>query len=204
MLAQEVQVIIKPMTQTKTELTINWHIAELSISSKGQKTCQLTADHKPVTFNLGGQLRTRFGANTYEKNVESTRLNLDFTITNDKQIQALLGEIDEWALGYILQHGGRGFKKIMSKEVIKEHYKPLLSIYGDRVSTKTKINTGGHRKCQCWDENKNPRDLPENWLSNVYDVKVSLPQLWIMGSDFGWTLECIDLLARPDDVERPF
>ena len=56
-------------------------------------------------------------------------------------------------------------KKPMSKEVIKEHYKPLLNSYGDRLSVKTKINTGGPRVCRCWDEDKNPRDLPENWLS---------------------------------------
>ena len=95
------------------------------------------------------------------------------------------------------------YEKIMSTEVIKEHYKPWLSIYGDRVSVKTKMNTGGHRKCRCWDEN-NPRDLLENWLSNLYDVKVSIPQLWVMGSDFGLTMECIDLMIRPDDAESPF
>ena len=178
MLAQEVQVIIKPlMTQTKTELTNNWHLAEVSTSSKGQKSCQLTADHKPVTFNLGSCLKTRFGASTYDKNVESTRKNLDFDVTSDKQIQALLEEIDRWTVQHILDHGGKIMKKVMSKEVIREHYKPLLNSYGDRVSVKTKINTSGHRVCRCWDEDKNPRDLPESWSRNVYDVNVSLPQL---------------------------
>ena len=192
------------MTQSKMELTKNWHLAEVSISSKGQKSCQLTADHKPVTFNLGSSLRTRFGASTYDKNVESTRKNLDFDVTSDKQIQALLGEIDKWTVQHILEHGGKFMKKVMSKEVIKEHYKPLLNSYGDRLSVKTKINTGGSRVCRCWDEDRNVRELPENWLGNVYDVRVSLPQMWIMGSDFGWTLECIDLLIRPDDVDCPF
>ena len=192
------------MTQiNKTELT-KWHLAEVSVSSKGQKSCQLTADHKPVTFNLGSSLKTRFGASTYDKNIEATTKNLDFDVTSDKQIQAALEEIDKWAVQYILDHGGKFMKKIMSREVIKEHYTPLLSSYGDRLSVKTKINTAGSRACRYWDENQDPRDLPENWLSNVYDVRVSLPQPWIMGSDFGWTLECTDLLVRPDDAECPF
>ena len=97
MLAQEVQVTIKPMTQSKTELT-KWHLAEVSTSSKGQKSCQLTAAHKPVTFNLGSSLKTRFGANTFDKNVESTRKNLDFDVTGDKQIQEVLEEIDKWTV----------------------------------------------------------------------------------------------------------
>ena len=114
----------------------------------------------------------------------------------------MLEEIDKWTVQYILDHGGKFLKKVMSKEVIKEHYKPLLSSYGERLSVKTKINTGGSRVCRCRDENRYPRDdLPE---SDVYDVKVSLPQLWIMGSDFGWTLECTGLLVRPDDVACPF
>ena len=101
-------------------------------------------------------------------------------MTSDKQIQAVLEEIDKWTVQYILDHGAKFMRKIMSKEVIKEHYKPLLSSYGDRLSVKTKINTGGSRVCRCWDEDKNPRDLPENWLSSMYDVRISLPQLWIM------------------------
>jgi hypothetical protein len=205
MLAPEVQAIIKTMTQTKAEqFTKSWHLAEVSTSIKGQKSCQLTAAHKPVTFNLGSSLKTRFGANTFDKNVESTRKNLDFDITGDKQIQEVLEGIDKWTVQYILDNGGKFMKKVMTKEVIKEHYKPLLSSYGDRLSVKTKINIGGSRVCRCWDENKDPRDLPENWLSNKYDVRVSLPQLWIMGSDFGWTLECTDLLVQADDAECPF
>ena len=138
--------------------------------------------------------------------MDSTRKNLDFDVTSDKQIQALLEEIDRRTVQHILDHGGKIMQKIMSKEVIKERYKPLINSYGDRLSVKAKMNTSGHRVCRSWDEDKNPRDLPENWLSNVYDVRVSIPQLWIMGSDSGWTLECIDLelLARPDDAECPF
>ena len=129
------------MTQTKTELTKNWHLAEVSTSSQGQKSCQLLADHKPVTFNLGSSLKTRFGASTYNKNIKPPRKNLDFDVTSDKQIQALLEEIDRCTVQHILEHDSKIMKKIMSKEIIKEHYKPRLNSYGDRLTVKTKINT---------------------------------------------------------------
>ena len=45
--------------------------------------------------------------------------------------------------------------------------------------------------------------IPEDWLANKYDVKMSLPQLWMMGSSFDWTLECTELLVRPNDAEGP-
>ena len=192
------------MTPTNLMDLSNWHLAEQTISSKGQKTCQLTADHKPVSFYLGSHLRTRFGASTYDRNVESCRKNLDFDITDDKQIRAMLQQIDEWTIEYIFAHGGKIMKKVMVKDIIKENYKSLLSMYGDRVSVKTKINTAGIRACQFWDEYRKSCDLPNDWLSNTYDVKASLPQLWIMGSSFGWTRETTDLLVRPIRLECPF
>ena len=193
------------MTQTKTEqLTKNWHLAEVTTSSKGQKTCQLTNDHKPIAFNLGSKLKTRFGASSFDKNVETSRKNLDFDITNDKQICAMLKQIDEWAIQYIFDHSAKILKKVMSKDVIKENYRPLLTSYGDTIRVKTKINTAGHRLCSCWDEDKNPCDLPEDWLNTQYDVQVSIPQLWIMGSSFGLTMETTNLLIHPLQSECPF
>ena len=86
MLAQEVHVILKTMTMiANTQLNLSkWLLADVTISSKGQKTCQLTNEHKPIAFHLGSRLRTRFGASSFDKNVESSRKNLDFDVTNDK------------------------------------------------------------------------------------------------------------------------
>ena len=188
-----------------TQLNLSkWHLADVATSSKGQKTCQLTNDHKPIVFPLGSRLRTRFGASSFDKNVESIRKNFDFDVTCHKQICALLKQIDDWAIQYIFDHAANIFKKAMSKDVIKENYKPLLTQYGDTMRVRTKINTSGHRVCSCWDEDRNPRDLPEDWLNAEYDVQVSLPQLWIMGSSFGLTMETTNLLVRPIEIECPF
>ena len=192
------------MTPT-TQLNLSkWHLADVTISSKGQKTCVLTNDHKPIAFFLGSNLRTRFGASSFDKNVETSRKNLDFDITQDKQIIAMLKEIDLWVIQYIFDNAARILKKVMSKDVITENYKPLVTSYGDNVRVKTKINTSGHRMCQCWDEEKNTRELPEDWQSNEYEVQVSLPQLWIMGSSFGLTLETIHLLVKAIESQCPF
>ena len=181
-----------------------WHFAEVTTSSKGQKTCQLTNDHKPIAFHLGSRLRTRFGASSFDKNVESSRKNLDFDVTNDKQICAMLKQMDDWAIQYIFDNAAKILKKVTSKDLIKENYKPLLTQYGDTIRVRTKINTAGHRVCSCWDEDKGTRDLPEDWLNADYDVQVSIPQLWIMGSSFGLTMETTNLLVHPIENECPF
>ena len=98
-----------------------WHLAEVTTSSKGQKTCQLTNDHYSASFNLGSNLKTRFGASTFDKNVETSRKSLDFDITNDKQITAMLKEIDDWAVEYLHTNSARIMKKVVSKDVIREN-----------------------------------------------------------------------------------
>ena len=51
----------------------SWHLSDQTVSSKGQKSCQLSADHQQVKFQLGDGLRTRFGASTFDKNVDAMK-----------------------------------------------------------------------------------------------------------------------------------
>ena len=192
------------MTNPTNQDLSKWHLAEQTTSSKGQKSCQLSSDHTPVSFHLGTSLRTRFGASSFDKTLDSARKNLDFDITDQKELLEFLKKVDDWTVDHIFDNGVRLFKKVMSKEAVKEHYKPLLNIYGDRASVQAKINIRGHRVCQCWDADRNANELPEDWLSNSYDVQVSLPQLYIMGNDFGWVLETTALRVHPIENECPF
>ena len=94
----------------------NWHLAAQATSSKGQKSCQLTADHQPVRFQLGTSLRTRFGASCFEKGVDAPRRNLDFDITDQEEVQTKLQEIDRWALEYILGNSERLLKNYLQRD----------------------------------------------------------------------------------------
>ena len=87
-----------------------WHLSEQAVSCKGQKSCQLTADHQLVRFQLGEGLRTRFGASNFDKNVNTVRRNLDFEL-DDEAALARLKEIDAWALEYITANNERLLKK---------------------------------------------------------------------------------------------
>ena len=150
-------------------------------------------------------MRTRFGASSFDKNIDSTRKNLDFDISNHKHLIELFSNIDKWAIGYLAKHSQRLLKKQMTEELIKSHFKPLVIEYGDTKSIRTKINIRGHRACRFWDSDRNSTDIPpEDWLSNEYNVHVNIPQLYVMGSDVGFTIETTDLLVRPIDRQCPF
>ena len=177
-----------------------WHLAEPTTSAKGQKSCTLTANGKPVRFELGSRLRTRFGATTLDKNPDATRRSLDFVLDDAGEID----KIDKWTVEYLSKHSLRLFNKELSKEQVMVQYKPLLHEYGEHKSVRTKINLSGLRSCTFWDECKERLDQPENWLDNEYDAFATLAHLYIMGSTFGWVLETTALRIHPLCVECPF
>ena len=190
---------------TKTVDTAKWVLSECATSNKGQRYCVLSSSNQPVRFDLGEVLRTKFGACNFDKNIEATRKNLDFDITDNARLIQLFEEIDKWAISYLTKNAQRLLKKDMTAEVLKSHYKPLVINYGDSKGIRTKVNISGHRACRFWDSDRNSTDIPpEDWLSNEYNVHVNIPQLYVMGSDVGFTIETTDLLVRPIEKTCPF
>ena len=193
------------MTQTNGGHLSLWHLADPTTNAKGQKTCQLTCEHKPVVFQLGRNLKTRFGASSFDKTVDLPRKNLDFDITMEDNTKETLKLIDEWTIDYIYENQSRLIpKKLMSRDAIKENYKTLTSTYGSTTSIKTKINTRGCRTCLCFDARSESIELPEHWLDYTYDVQIGLPALYFMNGAFGWTVECVDLRLHRIENVCPF
>ena len=184
--------------------TCSWHLADQAISSKGQKSCQLTANHKPVTFQLGDGLRTRFGATNFEK-VDLPRRNLDFDL--DEPTHEKLKEIDQWAISYITEHSERLLKKKLSHSEVENAYTPLVRTYGSCSSVKTKINIRGPRAATYWDcHGGQIHEPPEEgtWQQFSYCVAVAIPQLWIMQGSFGLLLETTALALCAPAAVNPF
>ena len=195
------------ITMTNHGKLSEWHLADPTTNSKGQKTCLLTCNQNPITFHLGTKLRTRFGASSFDKTVDLPRKSLDFDISNQQHQLDFLKSVDAWAIDYIFENQQRfNFKKSMSREAIREAYKPLTSCYGTTTSIKTKINVRGTRVCQCWDTHSSSIDLPQDgeWLENLYDVQVVFTQLYFMNGLFGLTVETTALRVHPIERVCPF
>ena len=183
-----------------------WHLAETAVSAKGQRSCQLTANHQPVRFQLGSGLRTRFGASTFEKNVDAVRRSLDFDL-DDEVVLSRLREVDAWALDYITTHSERLLKKTLSRIDVQNNYNPLIKQYGSSNSCKSKINIRGSRSATFWAENGDQLlDPPADgtWQDHAYTAFVCIPQLWIMAGSFGLLLETTALLLSAPSAINPF
>ena len=183
-----------------------WYLSDQTVSSKGQKSCMLTADHQPVRFQLGEALRTRFGASTFDKNVDAVRRNLDFDV-DDEVALATLKDIDTWALEYITTNSERLLKKQLSRSEVENNYTPLVRVYGSSSSVKTKINIRGSRSATLWNEKGEQILEPPaegTWQDFAYTAYVAIPQLWIMQGTFGLLLETTALMLQAPAATNPF
>ena len=180
----------------------NWHLADQQVSSKGQKACALTASHQPVRFQLGKGLRTKFGATNFDR-TDTPRRNLDFDLTENEEVLANLRAVDKWAIEYITANSERLMKKSMTRAEVELRYQPLVKTYGASAGVKTKINLRGNRDATFWVDDKGTcvqlAHPPEDsaWQDSSYDVFCTLPQLWIMNTNFGWILETVAAKLQP-------
>jgi len=182
-----------------------WHLSDQSISSKGQKSCQLTADHQPVRFQLGDGLRTRFGASTFDK-VDVPRRNLDFDLEEGATLERLKAT-DAWAIEYLTANSERLLKKKLSRAEVENGYTPLVRTYGSCSSVKTKINIRGSRSATLWNESGEQILEPPadgTWQDFAYSVHCAIPQLWIMAGSFGLLLETTALMLSAPAANNPF
>ena len=166
----------------------------------------LTADHQPVRFQLGEALRTRFGASTFDQNVDAVRRNLDFDV-DDEVALGRLKEIDAWALDYITANSERLLTKQLSRTEVKNGYTPLVRTYGSSCSCKTKINIRGSRAAILWNEKGEQILEPPadgTWQDYAYIAYVAIPQLWIMQGTFGLLLETTALMLQAPAATNPF
>ena len=179
----------------------NWHLADQLVTAKGAKTCLLTADKKPVAYQPKSRVTCPFGITSWED--DTTRKNLELRCT--PELESFFGSFDEWAISYIAQNSGRLLKKELSEQTIRENYKPALNKRADYPALqRTKVNTLGTKEVRFWDEHGKSTEQPEDWRAVECSVKLNIRSLWIMGSTFGWTIECSDVQLHTPVYACPF
>jgi len=179
----------------------SWHLADQFVTAKGAKTCLLTVEGKPFTFQPSERVTCPFGISSWEE--DSARKNLELRCT--PELEEFFGGLDAWAVAYIAQHSNRLLKKQLSVETIRENYKPTLNKKADYPALlRTKINASGPKALRFWDEQGKATEEPQDWRSVECTVQLHVKNLWIMGNSFGFTIECSDLQVHEPTHACPF
>ena len=116
----------------------NWQIADIQTSNKGSRSASISEDGKPIVLQLTSvsePLSTPFGISSFGQE-ETTRKSLELRCT--PELEAFLRRLDEWAKGYLAEHGDRLFKNKPCE------YRDCLQQRGDYPSqVRCKLNLAG-------------------------------------------------------------
>ena len=83
---------------------------------------------------------------------------------------------------------------IQTPEQVFENYRSPLNKKGDYPALlRTKINTKGAARARIWNAQGVETEPPENWKDALVKPKLHIRSLWIMGTTFGFTIECTDV-----------
>ena len=179
----------------------SWHLADQFVTAKGAKTCLLTVDGKPFVYQPQTRVICPFGITSWEEDV--ARKNLEVRCT--PELESFFSALDEWAVTYISQNSNRLLKKQLSEQTIRENYRSPLSKKADYPALlRTKVNTLGPKAVRFWDAQGRSTEQPEDWRAVECTVMLHIRSLWIMGSSFGWTIECSDLQVHAPVYACPF
>jgi len=175
----------------------SWTTGELLVNAKGGKSCNIVCEGETPKFRFAtpeNPIHSPYGAGAWD--LGSTRLNLDFAITDD--LRPFLVQLDNWAKQTIKDNSMKFFGKKL-KEVdsvytscIKQHSKGGI-VYADTV--RCKLNTQGARTCRFWDEKHNKIEMPELKLVPCVPL-VEVRGFWFNNNSCGLNLEISDLLCK--------
>ena len=168
-------------------------------TTKGVKTANATLRGGPCEFLLHPTewFTAPFGASTFDKDPQATRLTMELDVTNSS-ILPLLQQMDRWAVQAV---GDSGLFENMSKEDVSRTYHPCLQT-SEKYTTirlRTKINTAGLHSCKFFlaPENK-PIQFSELYLrtSHLRPV-IQLKGIWKQSGQWGLSQACKKVLVDP-------
>ena len=168
-------------------------------TNKGIKTANATLRGGSCEFLLHATewFQAPFGASTFDKDPQATRLTMELDVTNSS-ILTLLQQMDRWAVQAV---GDSGLFENVSKEDVARMYHPCLQT-SEKYSTirlRTKLNTAGLHSCKWF---RSPENTPIQFTeldlrtSHLRPV-IQLKGIWKQSGQWGLSLECKKVLVDP-------
>ena len=119
-----------------------------------------------------------------------------------KELQAF----DAWSVETLSAESARLFGTNLDLEEVKRRYQPALRVHEKTGTTsiRCKMNLAGRSAVKCWDTFRNPRSLPESWISCAVTPQIALRGYWCMAKECGALLELQHAMLDEAVHECPF
>ena len=179
----------------------SWTIRDQYTTANGGKMCYV--EGPPQVYNSQAALRAPFGPSAFQ-DPAATRLSLDFSVEGADL--EYLNSVDAWTVDYVAEHSLRLLNRAMTKEQVHMAYKPLTTAKeGHAPLLRTKVNLSGTAALKVWTPEGFRTDRHPEWRHEKVKAALQFKALWVMGSQFGWTVDTNAVQLQPEEPEEcPF
>ena len=182
-------------------MTANFQLGDIVSSVKGARSVPiLTMDNQPFIWMPGEMQHVVYEPSAYNDEA-ANRVNVCFAVNDALETQ--LTKYDDVILKALTKESLKYFGQVLTETQIKERVQPSIKVSEKGFSNfRVKMNKTGRGRCQVYDMNREPRPLPEAFLSCSIKPRLQLKGLWMMGRDLGplWELVAIQVDEKGSDV----
>jgi hypothetical protein len=171
------------------------------LSSRGAKSIPvLTNDNQPFIWMPAEMHHVVYEPSAYNDE-NANRVNVCFAVTEALENQLKI--YDDVIIKALIKDSQKYFGQVLSETQIRERFANSQKTSEKGFSNfRMKMNKSGRGRCQTYDMNREPRALPESFLSCSLKPRLQLKGLWMMGRDLGplWELVAIQVDEKDSKV----
>ena len=177
----------------------NLSLSDVFTTRGGAKIASIRNGDGDLVVQPNEFIRIPFEPSSFNES-DSQRLNL--ILEAPRSVLEVFADLDEWLIGYLVEHSERFFKKKLTAEEVRASYRSCVRHsdkgYAPTLRTKADLSNGKHA-IHCWDDDGNRVETPECWRNCWISPRLHVTHLWMMGSSFGPVVRLTDALLRPDE-----
>ena len=171
--------------------------APLVTTAKGAKQLPaLTTDGDPVVWQPLEWCSVPFEPSAFS-DPDANRVTL--CVTPSDAMARSIAELDAWCIATIAANPAiLGIS--LTTEQVSERYASSLKVSDKGYATlRAKMNKSGRYALKCYDSEKEPIAQPDTWRGCSVRPRLVFKGLWVMGKDFGTTLECTHAIVQSSE-----
>ena len=182
-------------------MSTTFQLLDTITSIRGAKSIPiLTSDNQPFIWMPAEMHQVVYEPSAYNDD-QANRVNVCFAVTDALETQLKI--YDDLIVKALIKDSHKYFGSVLSETQIRERYAASIKTSEKGFSNfRVKMNKSGRGRVQVYDMNREPRPLPESFLSCSLKPRIQLKGLWMMGRDFGplWELVAIQVDERDSNV----
>ena len=172
---------------------------DLSSSGKGAKTVPLLGQN---TTYSPGELKCLWEPKSIDGS-DQNRVSISFQLTPEVEADVLA--LETWVIQTLSANSRKYLGQDLTEVQVRDRFVSAIKTSEKGYkSLRAKMNFVGRSGVQIWDQHKQKREIPDDWLACSITPIFRVKGLWIMSRDVGLLLEMEHAQIGEAQAECPF